>query len=308
MTAGHGPAVHIGFDIGGTKIAGAAFGPDHTLRAEVRAQTPRDFAGTVDCLVELTGDLCRQAGQTPSTVGISMPGQITRAGDILSCVNLTWLVGQPLLATLSERLGLPVAIANDGNCFALSEAVDGAGRGAPVVFGITLGTGVGAGIVVERRIVTGANALSGEWGHTRFPFDPARDPAPAACGCGQTGCIEPILRGRALLDEYVRLGGTDAASSPDVIARSDADDVAQRAVANYCDRLARALTDVVHLLDPDVIVIGGGLSHLPALYEQVSPALASYALGNIANTRLRAAQFGADSGVRGAAWLQPAPA
>src|SRR5690606_12592342 len=163
-----------------------------------------------------------------------------------------------------------------------------------VVFGVTLGTGVGAGLVVGRRIVTGANALAAEWGHVRFPYDPAVDPEPIRCPCGRTGRVETMLRGRALPDEYRRLGGTAAAAAPEVVALADSDDAARAAIDAYCDRMARALVDVIHLVDPDVIVLGGGLSSLPALYRQVPPLLARHAVGPIGATRLLPAQFGAE--------------
>ncbi|MGF1625150.1 MAG: ROK family protein [Alphaproteobacteria bacterium] len=295
--------MRIGFDVGGTKIAGAAFDTGGATLAEVRADTPRSFDEVVDCLVDLCHRLADTAGLAPARVGLCMPGQITREGAILVCVNLKWLVGRPLRQALADRLGLPVAIANDGNCFALSEAVDGAGRDAPVVFGITLGTGVGAGLVIGRRIVTGANALAAEWGHVRFPFDPARDPEPIPCPCGRIGCVETMLRARSLHDEYRRLGGTAAVDAPDVADRAGTDDLAGRAVDTYCDRMARALVDVVHLLDPDVIVVGGGMSRLAALFERVPAGLERHAVGPIAGTRFLPAVHGGESGVRGAAAL-----
>lgn len=303
MTDQSRAGLRVGFDIGGSKIAGAILDPDGAIVSEVRAETPRGFPETIDCLQELTANLTDQAGASAARVGLSMPGQITRSGEILAAVNLPWLVGKPLVPTLSGRLLLPVAIANDGNCFALSEAIDGAGRDASVVFGLTLGTGVGAGLVVERRILTGANALAGEWGHVRFPFDTALDPEPIACACGRIGCVETMVRGRAILDEYRRIGGADADGSPDVIARAGQDARAEQAIATYCDRLARALVDVVHLLDPDVIVVGGGLSGVAQLYEQVPDGLVRHALGAIGETRFRPAAYGGESGFRGAAWL-----
>jgi len=306
MSPSAGPAgagMRVGFDIGGTKIAGAAFAADGRMLAEVRADTPRDFPETIDCLATLTGRLGERSGVAPERVGMCMPGQIGRDGMIRTCVNLSWLIGRPLRDALGDRLGLPVALANDGNCFALSEAVDGAGRDAAVVFGMTLGTGVGGGLVIERRIVAGANALAGEWGHVRFPFDPAVDPEPILCPCGRIGCVETMLRGRALHDEYRRLGGGEAAAAPEVVARAGEDALAARAIETYCDRMARALVDVIHLVDPDVIVVGGGLSRLPALFEQVPAGLVRYAIGPIGHTRFLPAAFGGESGVRGAAAL-----
>jgi fructokinase len=297
------PGLRVGFDVGGTKIAGAAFAPGGVVRAEVRADTPRSFDETVDCLAALTGRLIEQAGAAAERVGLCMPGQIGRDGTISVCVNLKWLIGRPLRESLVDRLAVPVALANDGNCFALSEAVDGAGRDAPVVFGATLGTGVGAGLVIERKIMTGPNALAAEWGHVRFPFDSALDPEPILCPCGRTGCVETMLRGRALHDEYRRLGGTAAAAAPEVVARAGDDPVARAAIDVYCDRMARALVDVIHLVDPDVIVLGGGLSRMAALYDQVPALLARHAVGPIGATRLLPAMFGAESGVRGAAAL-----
>ena len=292
----------IGIDIGGTKIAAALFAADGHTVTECRIGTPRNYGATVGALAEIVDGFAAQAGHRPERLGICMPGQITRAGGILSCVNLPWLVDRPLAADLGDRIGMSVGLANDANCFALSEAIDGAGRSADVVFGITLGTGVGGGLVIGRQIVVGANALTGEWGHMRFPFDNVVDPEPTQCGCGRIGCNETVLRGQALVDEFRRNGG-EADSAPEVVAISDRNPAAGRVLAAYCDRLARALVDIVHMLDPDVIVVGGGLSRVAPLFELVPPALAGYALGDIARCRFVPAVFGAESGLRGASRL-----
>ncbi|MEZ5670302.1 MAG: ROK family protein [Alphaproteobacteria bacterium] len=293
----------IGIDVGGTKIAGVLFRGDGTVLAEDRVDTPRSFDGVVAALATMVEAFAPAAGgEPPGRVGICMPGQIARDGAVLACVNLPWLVGMPVAGALAQRVGKPVVLANDANCFALSEAIDGAGRGAAMVFGLTLGTGVGGGLVADGRIVVGANALAGEWGHMRFPFEPAVDPAPSTCGCGRQGCNETVLRARALVDDYRRLGGA-AETAEQVAARIGSDPRAHDALARYCDRLARALVDVVHLLDPDVLVVGGGLSKVSALFAMMPALLARYAVGDIGRTRLVPACFGAESGVRGAARL-----
>jgi fructokinase len=236
-------------------------------------------------------------------VGISLPGIVDGAAGTVRAVNLPWLDHRPLADDLADRLGRPVRLANDANCFVLSEAVDGAAAGAPVVFGIILGTGVGGGIVVGRRILSGANALAGEWGHNPLPWREPADGPLEPCGCGRAGCIETLLCGGGLARLHLRLTG-ESATPPEILARATGGDAAAICTLDHhADALARALAAVINLLDPDIVVVGGGLSNLPGLYETVPARWGRWALSPAPRTRLLRARHGAESGMRGAAWL-----
>ena len=294
--------VRIGFDVGGSKIAAIALDPQGRELARRRRDVPRDYEGSLAALVEMAADLIGAHGPA-AAVGIALPGMIGAGRDLIRVVNLPWLEGRPLAADLEHAVGLPVAIANDANCFALSEAVDGAAAGAPVVFGATLGTGVGGGIVVAGQPLPGANAIAGEWGHNPLPLLAPEDGPPVACGCGRTGCIETWLNGRALARDFARVAGR-AADGPE-IARlaAQGDAAALAALARYQRRLATALAGVVNLLDPDLIVLGGGLSAIPSLYTEVPKLWLPLIVAPTPRTRLVPARFGTESGLRGAAWL-----
>jgi fructokinase len=295
--------MRIGIDLGGTKIAAVALGEGGTEAARHRAGTPRGYDETLDALAEAVAALERAAGRPAATVGISLPGIVDQDAGTVRAVNLPWLDGQPLAADLAARLGRPVRLANDANCFVLSEAMDGAAAGAPVVFGIILGTGVGGGIVVDRRILPGANALAGEWGHSPLPWRAAEDGPPEPCGCGRTGCIETLLCGAGLSRLHARLTG-ETATPPELAARAAAGDgTAARTLDRHADALARALAAVINLLDPHAVVVGGGLSNLPGLYEAVPARWGRWALAASPRTRFLPARHGAESGMRGAAWL-----
>jgi fructokinase len=223
-------------------------------------------------------------------------------GTPIRVANLPWLERRPLRADLARALGRTVAIANDANCFALSEATDGAAAGAGVAFGVTLGTGVGGGIVVGGRPLLGANAIAGEWGHNPLPgLDPADGPA-AVCGCGRTGCIETWLNGAALARDYRDEAGRNLAGPEIARLAEDGEPQARAALARYQRRLARALAGIVNLLDPDVIVVGGGLSSIRSLYLEVPKLWAPLVVAPAPKTRLVPARFGPESGLRGAAW------
>jgi fructokinase len=241
-----------------------------------------------------------------ATVGVGMPGAISPATGLVKNANSVWLIGQPLDRDLSRRLGRPVRLANDANCFALSEATDGAGRGARVVFGVIVGTGAGGGIAVEGRVLVGPNAIAGEWGHNPLPWPREGEWPGPACYCGKTGCIETFLSGPALANDHERATG-ERISAPELTRRAAAGDAAAEAtLARYEDRMARALAAVINILDPDVIVLGGGMSNLRRLYESVPRLWTSYAFSDRVDTALRAPVHGDSSGVRGAAWLWPA--
>jgi fructokinase len=294
--------IRIGFDVGGSKIAALALDPQGRELARRRREVPRDYAGTLAALAELTADITRAHGPAMS-VGIALPGMIGAAGELIRVVNLPWVEGRPLRSDLEQAVGLPVTIANDANCFALSEAVDGAAAGAPVVFGAILGTGVGGGIVIAGKPLAGANAIAGEWGHNPLPLATPEDGPPVACGCGRTGCVETWLNGAALTRDFVRIAGRVADGREIARLAAQGDAAALAALAVYQRRLATALVGVVNLLDPDVIVLGGALSAIASLYTDVPKLWLPLIVAPEPKTRLVPARFGAESGLRGAAWL-----
>jgi fructokinase len=295
--------MRIGIDLGGTKIEGVAIDDDGRVRQRTRVPAPRgDYQQTLDAIVRLVRELERSAGVTAS-VGVGIPGVISPATGLVKNANSTWLIGHPLADDLPRALDRPVRFANDANCFALSEAADGAAAGARVVFGVILGTGVGGGIVVDRRVWVGSNAIAGEWGHNPLPAPlDAERPGPA-CYCGRLGCIETFLSGPGLAADYAAAGG-DAEDVREIVRRAAANERdAIACLARYEDRLARALASVINVLDPDVIVLGGGLSNLDRLYTAVPDRWGAYVFSDRVNTRLVRAAHGDSSGVRGAAWL-----
>ena len=293
--------MRIGIDLGGTKIEGLALADDGHEVARLRVATPRqDYAKTIDAIVSVVRSLERDAGQQ-GTVGIGIPGTLSRLTGLVKNANSTWLNGQPLSEDLQRALDRDVRFENDANCFALSEATDGSAAGAEVVFGVILGTGCGGGIAVNGRVLTGANGIAGEWGHNPLPA-PQDDERPGPrCYCGRNGCLEVFLSGPALSADYLRRGGDDI-SAVDIAARATSDPLAASTLERYQERLARALTTVINVLDPDVIVLGGGLSNIERLYTNVPPLWAPFG-GELPRTRLVRARHGDSSGVRGAAWL-----
>jgi fructokinase len=298
--------VRIGIDLGGTKTEAIALAATGAAILRRRIATPRAYGATLDALARLVTHLESETRQT-ATVGIGIPGVISRATGLVKNANSTWLIGHLLQADLEARLGRPVRVANDANCFALSEAVDGAGRGFDTVFGVILGTGVGGGIAIRRRIHDGPNQIAGEWGHNPLPWmtDEERAAAPA-CYCGRTGCIETFLSGPGFERDYARLAGT-ARSSHEIVGASAAGDPhATAALSRYADRLARALATVINVLDPDAVVLGGGMSNLPGLATAASALLPRYVFSDAVLTRVLENMHGDSSGVRGAAWLWPA--
>jgi fructokinase len=294
--------MRIGIDVGGTKIEGIALDPDGRELRRLRIAAPRDdYAQTVSAITSVVHTLERATGATGS-VGLGIPGAPSPSTGLVKNANSTWLIGRALGPDLEVALDRPVRLANDANCFALSEAIDGAAAGAEVVFGVIVGTGCGGGIVVGRRVLTGPNAIAGEWGHNPMPA-PAGDEWPGPpCYCGRTGCIETFLSGPGLVRDYRSSGGPPTGAA-EIARRAGAGDALASAVlARYEERLARALTAVMNLLDPDVIVFGGGLSNIERLYTNVPPLLRPFG-GEAPRTRLVRARFGDSSGVRGAAWL-----
>ncbi|HEY0714625.1 MAG TPA: ROK family protein [Polyangia bacterium] len=305
--------MRIGIDLGGTKIEGIALADNGEITARFRVPTPRDdYPGTIKALVDLVAQLEKTTGER-GTVGIGIPGTVSPATGLVKNANSTWLIGHPLDRDLAERLGRPVRIANDANCFALSEASDGAGAPGPgpsphgprTIFGVIIGTGTGGGIVVDGQVLVGPNAIAGEWGHNPLPGIRADELPGPACYCGRNGCIETFLSGPGLSRDHERATGQrlDAAA---VAERADAGDAAAEAtLVRYEDRMARALASILNVLDPDVVVLGGGLSKIERLYRNVPKQWGRYAFSDTMTTQLLPPKHGDASGVRGAAWLWP---
>ena len=295
----------LGIDLGGTKIAAVVLTADGSVRWERRIPTPRDsYDATLEAIAELVRDGEAVAGDR-CTIGVGMPGAISPATGLVKNANSTWLNGRPLKADLERRLDRDVRLANDANCLAVSEATDGAAAGAHVVFGVILGTGTGGGLAIDARAIIGANAIAGEWGHNPLPW-PSDDERPGpACYCGRSGCIETFLSGPALAAAFLRTSGRQV-NSETVVALANAGDDAGRAVLEaWLSQLARALATIINVLDPDVIVVGGGLSSIARIYEDVPRRWGSFVFSDRVTTPLVPAKFGDASGVRGAAWLWP---
>ena len=299
------PVNRIGIDLGGTKIEAAALADDGRIVARHRVPTPRDdYEATIAAVVGLVGRLEHDVGGCAS-VGVGVPGAISPATGLLKNANSVWLIGRPLSEDLGRALGRPVRLANDANCFALSEARDGAAAGAAIVFGVIVGTGTGGGVVVGGRVLTGVNAIAGEWGHNPlpWPYDDERPGPP--CYCGQRGCIETFLSGPGLARDYTAAGG-DPVTAVEVAARAARGEPhATGSLTRYEDRMARALASVINILDPDVIVLGGGMSNVSRLYDSVPRLWGRWVFSDRVDTALRPPAHGDSSGVRGAAWLWP---
>lgn len=298
--------MRIGIDLGGTKIEIAALDEaTGAMLARKRIPTPRgDYDATIAAIRDLVAGMEARLGRR-GTVGIGIPGAISPASGLVKNANSTWLIGRPFDRDLEVALGRPVRLANDANCFALSEAVDGAAAGAAIMFGVILGTGVGGGIVVNGRVLTGANAISGEWGHNPLPWPEDSERPGPSCYCGQQGCIETFLSGPGLAADHQRATGSTM-SAEDVVAAAESGDVAAEAtLRRYEGRLARALAHLVNILDPEVIVLGGGLSGLSRLYENVPRLWGRHVFSDHVATRLLPPVHGDAGGVRGAAWLWP---
>jgi fructokinase len=295
----------IGVDLGGTKIAAAALDNTGTITASRRVSTPAgDYNATVATIADLVASLENEIG-TRAPVGIGIPGTIVARTGLVKNANSTWLIGRKLAHDVEAALGREARFANDANCFALSEAIDGAASGFGTVFGVILGTGVGGGIVTGGRLLVGANAIAGEWGHNPLPAPRAEELPGPPCYCGRSGCIETFLSGPGLAADHMRHGGR-ALSVWDIAANARAGQADCRAtIARYVERLARALATVINLLDPDAIVLGGGLSSLAILYDEVPRLWGRYVFSNTVVTPLLAPRHGDASGVRGAAWLWP---
>jgi fructokinase len=295
--------MRIGVDLGGTKIEGVVLAEDGVELKRRRIATPRDdYQMTLAAVADLVRQLERDAGAVES-IGVGHPGAISPATGLIKNANSTWLNGRPFGSDLSRRLNRRIEFANDADCFALSEAIDGAATGAEVVFGVIVGTGTGGGVVIGGRLLAGANAIAGEWGHNPMPWPrPDEWPGPR-CYCGRTGCIEMFLSGPALARDYESAGGTPI-SGVEISARAAAgESLAIACLDRYANRMARALASVINVLDPNVIALGGGLSNIDQLYRRVPKLWSEFVFSDSVVTRLVRPAHGDASGVRGAAWL-----
>jgi fructokinase len=298
--------MRLGIDLGGSKIEIVALGTAGEELLRRRVPTPQgDYAGTLAAIMRLV-EQAESDMQRCGTVGVGIPGALSALTGLVKNANSTCLIGKPLKADLESLLQREVRLANDANCFALSEATDGAAAGAGVVFGVILGSGVGGGIVVDGRILSGANAIAGEWGHNPLPLPPLgpvegrRIPA---CYCGRNGCVEAFISGPAMRRDHAERGG-EMLDPPLIVARAATGDAAcETTLQRYEARLALALAGVINILDPNIIVLGGGLSNILRLYEQVPQLWGRYIFSDQVATQLVSNRHGDSSGVRGAAWL-----
>jgi len=295
--------MRIGIDLGGTKIEGIALDGEHVL-ARRRVQTPRDdYEGTIRAIVDLVGALRQETGKHGS-IGIGIPGAISEHTGLVKNANSVWLIGHPLDRDLERAFGESVRLSNDANCFALSEATDGAAKGARCVFGVIVGTGTGGGIVVDGQLLEGRHRIAGEWGHNPLPWPAGGGEVPGPpCYCGRTGCIETFLSGPGLSLTYEQISGGRLSAEQVAALAADGDKLAGVALDIYEDRMARALATIINVLDPDVIVLGGGLSKIDRLYANVPERWKAYVFSDHADTPFVRALHGDSSGVRGAACL-----
>ena len=297
--------MRIGIDLGGTKIEALAIDEAGMELARYRVDTPRDdYDATIKSMADLVGRLERETGKTGS-VGAGIPGSISRVTGVVKNSNSIWLNGRPLHKDLSAALGREVRVANDANCLAVSEATDGAAAGEHVVYGLILGTGCGGGVAVDGRVHAGPNGVGGEWGHNPLPWPrPEEYPGPA-CYCGKRGCLEMWVSGTGIALDHKNVTGRVQTTREIVEDFEAGDREAAATMERFEDRLARGLAHVINVLDPDVVVIGGGVSRVQHIYQQLPERLRSYVFGGEVSTPVMPAKFGDSSGVRGAAWLWP---
>jgi fructokinase len=296
-------SIRIGIDLGGTKIEVIALDNQGQTLARERIPTPQgDYAATVQTVADLIYGIEQRLG-TQGSVGIAMPGALSPATGLIKNANSVCLIGQPLDHDLSAILRRPVKLSNDANCFALSEAVDGAAAGAEIVFGVIIGTGTGGGIAINQQVLTGINGIAGEWGHNPLPWIQTEELPGPLCYCGKHGCIETFLSGPGMARDYQATTGKSL-SPPDIVILAEAEDNAAKAcLSRYVDRLARGLANIINVLDPEVIVLGGGMSNIAQLYVDVPRLWGRYVFSDRVDTVLKPAKYGDSSGVRGAAWL-----
>ncbi|HRD27099.1 MAG TPA: ROK family protein [Caulobacter sp.] len=297
--------IRIGVDIGGTKVEAAALAADGSFVARVRQPNPGGYEAFLEVVRDVVLEAGRQAGVRGASVGCGAPGSISPKTGLMRNANSVWMNGRPMREDLARVLGQPVRLENDANCFALSEATDGAAAGARVVFGAILGTGCGGGVVVDGRTLEGRNGVGGEWGHSPLPWSSKSEHQAHRCWCGRVDCLETWTSGSAFVADYREASGRTRDGAAIVAAARAGETAAAEALDRYVDRLGRALASLCNLLDPDVIVLGGGMSNVDELYERVPPVVAHYIFSDTFETPIRQAKHGDSSGVRGAAWLWP---
>ncbi len=312
--------LRIGIDLGGTKIEGVALRRDGSEAARRRIETPKDYEQTLRAIAGVISSLEDQANEASgekrkepagrnlgrSSVGVGIPGTLSPATRLVKNSNSTWLNGRAFDKDLEALMGRPIRVMNDANCFALSEATDGAGMGAAVVFGVILGTGVGAGIVIGGEVLEGHQGIGGEWGHNSLPWPKDGEWPGPDCYCGRRGCIETYVSGPGMVRDHEAVTGQRLSTREIVAKAADGHEASAASYGRYVDRLARGLAGVINTLDPEVVVLGGGMSNLPTLPEDVQAALRPHVFTDQVATRVLRNKHGDSSGVRGAAWLWPA--
>lgn len=295
--------MRIGIDLGGTKIEIVALDEKGAVLLQERVATPQgDYQGTLQAIANLVHTAEQELGEG-GTVGIGTPGAISPGSGKLRNSNSTCLNDMPFKQDLESLLGRPVRMENDANCFALSEAVDGAARNAAIMFGVIIGTGTGGGIVINKRVLTGCNAIAGEWGHNALPWITEDEHPGSRCYCGKYGCIETFLSGPGMSKHHENMTGECLTAEQIAQQAQQGNEACERTLRIYEDRVARALASVVNVVDPNVIVLGGGLSKLERLYTNVPKKWGQYIFSDVVNTQLLPPKYGDSSGVRGAAWL-----
>jgi len=295
--------MRIGVDLGGTKIEGIALDRQGVERARRRIASPPGYDAAIAAIGDLVSALGAQIGEPVRAVGVGMPGSISPATGLARNGNSTWLNGRPFALDLQAALGLPVRAENDANCFTLSEATDGAAARAAIVFGVILGTGCGGGVAIDGGVLTGAAGIAGEWGHNPLPWACDDEHPGPRCWCGKQGCIEQWISGPAFAKDHERVCG-QAMKPRDIAARAQGgDEAALASIARLSDRIARGLAAIINVIDPQVIVLGGGVSNIAALYPQVNALLPRYVFSDHVATKVVKNLHGDSSGVRGAAWL-----
>jgi fructokinase len=297
--------MRIGFDIGGTKIAACGIGENGTILGQSRCRAPRgDYPGTLEALRGLMEEVENQAGARSRCAGIGVPGNVDRGRGSLRLGNAWWLADKPFRDEAAKALGIPVRLANDADCFTLSEAVDGAGAGCHSVFGVILGTGVGGGFAMDGRLVTGCLGIAGEWGHIPMPRGTPEELTRGPCSCGRHGCVETLLSGPSLARDFTLSTGRTGTSAHELTALAASGDTqAEATLAAYEERLGRALAVLVNILEPDVIVLGGGVSNIERLFKNVPALILPHVFGGRCETRMLRNKHGDSSGMRGAARL-----
>ena len=307
-TVTHNDRYRIGVDLGGTKIAAVLLGSDDEIRAEARIPAPRqDYAASIKAVADIVAQVERDRASPGSkaSVGIGIPGSVSPATGLVQNANSTWINGKMFHRDLEATLGRPVRMANDANCFALSEATDGAAAGAHCIFGAILGTGCGGGIVIDGKLIVGPHAMAGEWGHCPLPWVTHTEVPGTTCWCGRQGCLETWISGSGLAADHARVTGVSVTGEDIVRLASTGDDQAKASLERHAERLARALAMLSNIIDPDVIVLGGGLSTLPHLYEDLPQLMQRHMFSDQPKPDIRPPRWGDASGVRGAARLWP---